>query len=465
LAAEVRVAREIVEGGFLMTRRLLLSALLAVSPLAAARSQPAIPALFVRGDALTDGTVDLTDAVWVLEYLFFGGNVPTCLASADANDDGMVDISDAVGILAHAYLGAGPLPAPFPACGPGRAGGLGCAAYPRCEFESLVAAYGTLSTVAGLGAAAGDGANEWSAAYEGGPAAAAELSNPHMAMADGAGNIYIADKEANAIRKVTPGGTIHTVAGTGIAGDDGDEPGPGTERRLTGPNGLWVRSDGTVYILDTGNGKVRRLAPSGEMTTLFDAVTISLGRGIWVRDDEGLAYVASRDHIKKWTPSGGVEIIDCDGAFSGSRDLGNLVVAPGGDLVVTERAQGSVFRVHADGSLTLIAGSDTSAGGGDGKPALSTLLNGVRGVWFLPNGGYFLATHAGSQVWYVDTWGIIHLFLDGAPGAHAGDGEHFRTPGDKVSAVRAVTVDRAGNVLITENDRGYVRKVARVTGR
>ena len=59
------------------------------------------------------------------------------------------------------------------------------------------------------------------------------------------------------------------------------------------PNGLWVRGDGTVYVLDTGNGKVRRLDTNGMMTTLFtDSKGISGGRGLWVKNDESLVYYA-----------------------------------------------------------------------------------------------------------------------------------------------------------------------------
>ena len=59
------------------------------------------------------------------------------------------------------------------------------------------------------------------------------------------------------------------------------------------------------------------------------------------------------------------------------------------------------------------------------------------------------------------TRGLVHLFLDGSPGAHAGDGEHFRVPGPKVSAIRGVSLDAAGNVLITEHDEGYLRVIRR----
>ena len=92
----------------------------------------------------------------------------------------------------------------------------------------------------------------------------------------------------------------------------------------------------------------------------------------------------------------------------------------------------------------------------DGMPALDTGLDQVRGVWvYEETGGIFLATHRGSQVWYVDTAGIIHLFLDGRSGVHAGDGEPFDAPGPKVSEIRNVTMDRKGNILVTENDFGF----------
>lgn len=71
------------------------------------------------------------------------------------------------------------------------------------------------------------------------------------------------------------------------------------------------------------------------------------------------------------------------------------------------------------------------------------------------------ATHRGSQVWYIDTAGYIHLFLNGIRnGARAGDGTWFYNPFEaRVSEIRAVTTDHAGNLLITENDIGFIRRI------
>jgi sugar lactone lactonase YvrE len=322
-------------------------------------------------------------------------------------------------------------------------------------FSNLCASYGIIRTVAGKGEFSVDGYNGWDPQFEGGPATDAELSRPHMAMADNAGNIYIADKDGHAIRKVTPAGLLVTVAGTNEPGDDGNSPGPGTQRHLSSPNGLWVRGDGTVYILDLGNSKIRRLDSAGVLTTLFHSSDdIQTGRGLWVAEDESLVYFASGNSLKKWTPGGGVKTVA--NAFA---ELGNLVVDPAGNLIVTDRGAHRVYRVSKSGNKTPIAGNGNLDGGGDGARALETALPGVRGVWFLPNGGYLLATHEGSQIWYVDTAGTIHLFVDGAPGAHAGDEQYFRTPGPKVSEVRAVTVDKQGRIIITENDAGFIRVI------
>jgi hypothetical protein len=123
-----------------------------------------------------------------------------------------------------------------------------------------------------------------------------------------------------------------------------------------------------------------------------------------------------------------------------------------------------VWRLFDDGTQERIAGNGTTAhseGGGDGGLATLTALDGVRGVWFLPNGTFFVCTHRGSQVWHVDTGGVIHLFLNGSRiGTHSGDGTWFWAPSEyRVSECRAVTMDSQGNLLVTEHDAGYVRQV------
>jgi len=250
------------------------------------------------------------------------------------------------------------------------------------------------------------------------------------------------------------------VAGTNGPGNAPDEGTPGTEAGLSGPNGLWVRRDGTVYILDLDNGKVRVLNTNGLLQTLFTVPGgIIVGRGLWVRNDESLVFFSSLNTVKKWTPSEGVS--DYVTNFT---ELGNLVMDPTGHVVATDRGTHSVWRLFDDGTKVRIAGNGTqfnNVGGGHGGEATLTGLDGVRGVWFLPNGAFFVCTHRGSQVWYVDVGGLIYLFLNGHRSeTHAGDGTWFWNPAElRVSECRAVTLDYEGNLLVTEHDAGYVRKV------
>ncbi|HAK95910.1 MAG TPA: hypothetical protein DCM87_13190 [Planctomycetes bacterium] len=100
----------------------------------------ALAETFRRGDTNASGGLDIADAICALGYLFGGPDDPctqsvgACLDAADANDDGRVDIADAVKILAHLFAQAGPLAAPFGACGEDpTADGLDCGQFPSCE--------------------------------------------------------------------------------------------------------------------------------------------------------------------------------------------------------------------------------------------------------------------------------------------------------------------------------------------
>ncbi len=325
-------------------------------------------------------------------------------------------------------------------------------------WEQVFEDFGLLETVAGTGQIPTKAFSGWDPAFEGGSALEAELSRPHMAQTDDAGNLYIADKDAHAIRMVDLEGMIHTVAGTSEAGDSGDGPGPADTMQLASPNGMWVRGDGTFYILDMDNDKIRKVDLSGTMTTLIDVPGLQLGRGLWVSDDEDLAYISSGNVIYRWTPDDGVSTYAT--GFSG---LGNLAMSPEGWLAATDRTRHEVYKVLEDGSTRVIAGNGTTEGGGEGEKAKKTGLEGVRGIWFHPDGGYFLACHEGGAIWYVDEDDIMHLFLDGDDdNAHRGDGKDF-DDGDakKVASVRSVWMDSHGNLVIAENDRGFIRMVYR----
>ena len=347
------------------------------------------------------------------------------------------------------------------------------------EFTRMLAGFGKMETVAGrvLGGipSGNEACNDWNAAWEGGPATDADLSRPHMAQADAAGNIYIADKEGHAVRKVALDGTITTFAGTGLRGNGGE--GVANQTNLREPNGLFTFPDGTTFILEiddnceTGvilsGGKIRRVAPNGLMTTLIDDPNLGTGRGLWVSPDESLIYYCSGSVLRKWTPQAGIETFS-----TGYLSLGNIAMGPDGFLMVTDRSNRQiesghyVYRLSADGSTkTIIAGNGTTFGGASGRAATAKGLNEVRGIAVRPDGSYFLCTHRASQVWFVDTQGIIWQIINGSNSheIHDGDGQTLaNTNLLKISEPRAVTLAPNGDLIVTENDDGYIRRVTNI---
>jgi hypothetical protein len=339
------------------------------------------------------------------------------------------------------------------------------------HYTNLLECYGILETIAGTNGSSGDHISYWRPANEGGYATNANLSRPHIAFGDAAGNIYIVDQGSSAVEKVTPDGRIHTYAGTHVNGFNGDGPGPATNLQLNFPNGGWLRlSDNTFFVLDTENGKLRKITTNGIMSTIFTTIPTNYmgdGRALWVKNDESLIYFGSGPGVggnvttlNRWTPTGGVAVVS-----SSFLNIGNVVGDERtGDLYISDRNANRVYRMDTNFNLMTIAGNGTQSGGGEGFPALQTGLILPRSVWFIPNGGFFIGEHdPGNRIWYVDTAGIIHRWMNGssANNYRAGDGQWFyaNPSSAKVSRVRCVNSDPWGNLIITESNYGYVRRI------
>lgn len=118
---EFDVAAE--SGGFLGRERETFSPVREVQPGVIRIEGPG----FLRGDANADGTVDLSDAVATLTYLFGGGREPECMDASDADDSGVVEITDPIFLLGALFLGLRQILPPHPECGAdGTRDDLGC---------------------------------------------------------------------------------------------------------------------------------------------------------------------------------------------------------------------------------------------------------------------------------------------------------------------------------------------------
>ena len=94
----------------------------------------------------------------------------------------------------------------------------------------------------------------------------AQFNNPFAVAVDGADNLYVSDSANDTIRKITPSGVVRTLAG--LPGYAGNTDGNGNDARFWNPQGLTVDDKGNIYVADTGNNTVRKITPMGEVTTL-----------------------------------------------------------------------------------------------------------------------------------------------------------------------------------------------------
>src|SRR5688572_6124427 len=170
------------------------------------------------------------------------------------------------------------------------------------------------------------------AGYSNGTGSDARFYGPSGVAADSAGNVYVADRNNHTIRKITPGGVVSTLAG--VAGSSGSVDGTGSTARFYYPHGVTVDSGGNVYVADTYNQTIRKITPSGVVSTLAGLAgsfgsaegTGSIARfrypeGVAV-DAAGNVYVADSGNqtIRKITPSGVVSTLAGLAGSIGSTD-------------------------------------------------------------------------------------------------------------------------------------------------
>jgi sugar lactone lactonase YvrE len=221
-----------------------------------------------------------------------------------------------------------------------------------------------------------------------GPSASARFDNPRGIAVDGAGTLYIADGNNHRIRTISPDGLVRTLAGNGTPGF---ADGPGGQAQFNYPSDVAVDAAGIVFVADALNNRIRRIARDSTVTTLagdgagkdLDApgqpALFSFPRGVAV-DVDGTVYVADsyNARIRAISPSGDVRTVagssennDADGPAKEAsfRDPFALAVDRSGNLYVLDKSS-RVRLITSDGKVTTLAGSaDTGAENGAGNDA------------------------------------------------------------------------------------------------
>jgi sugar lactone lactonase YvrE len=231
---------------------------------------------------------------------------------------------------------------------------------------------GTITTFAGGGPAVPPG--------DGGPAIAAPLGHPTGVAVHPDGSVYISDQGDHRVRRVGPDGVITTVAGTGEVGAGGDD-GPAAQATLNAPGGVAVGPDGAVYVADTGNHRIRRIAAGVDGVS---TITTVAGTG----DERFTADGVPATESALALPSG----VAVDGE---------------GRIYIADTGNDRVRMVDTGGLISTVAGNGTAGPGGDGGAAVDANLDGPWGVTVDSDGRVYIADTGNDRVRIVDTDGTI----------------------------------------------------------
>ncbi len=309
-------------------------------------------------------------------------------------------------------------------------------AWMLCSFAAVTGSAYAQVVLPGAGlidTVAGDGTNGYSG--DGGSATNAELSAPDGVAVDTAGNIYIADTQNCRIRKVaTSTGAISTVAGNGTCSYSGDG-GPAASAELFEPSGVAVDSANNIYIADWDNSRIRKVtASTGVISTVA-------GNGT-----KGFAGDGKKATSAKLSSPFGVAI---DSAA-------NIYIADVGNYRIRKVTVST-------GIISTVAGNGTQGYAGDGGAATSAELQGPTGVAVDSAGNIYIADSYGNRIRKVAaSTGIISTVAGNGNIGHSGDG------GPATSAQLyypyGVAVDTAGNIYIADSDNYRIRKITASTG-
>jgi uncharacterized repeat protein (TIGR02543 family) len=278
----------------------------------------------------------------------------------------------------------------------------------------MVSPGGTITTVAGTGVAGYSG--------DDGPATSALLSFPCAVAVDADGDLYIADRQR--IRKIS-GGTITTVAGTGVAGYSGDD-GPATSAQLYNPTGVAVDTAGNLYIADSNNYRVRKVSVLGTITTVAGTGTAGYS------GDDGLATSAEINY-----PVG-------------------VAVDAAGNLYVAEYYNHVIRKVSPGGTITTVAGTGVAGYSGDNGPAVSAKLEKPSDVAVDTAGNLYLADYQNYRVRKVSAAGTITTVAgSGSPGSV---GDNGPATSAALGFVSGVAVDSTGHLYLADQWFNTIRE-------
>lgn len=299
----------------------------------------------------------------------------------------------------------------------------------------------------------------------------AQFNKPSGICVNSSGDIYIADRSNNRIRKIDPSNnnTVSTIAGSGV---EGYADGVGTNAIFAAPSGICIDPQGNLYVTDFWNFKIRKITPTGVVTTAAgttqgfsdgNITTAQFGylHGICI-DTQGNLYVADggNNRIRKITPSG--VVLTVAGSTSGYQDgLGTsakfdypsgICIDNNNNLFVTESFGHRIRKITPMTVVTTIAGSTWGYADGQGTNAQ---FNWPIGICLDVSGNLFVADNLNNRIRKITPSGLVTTYSGSVQGYLDGTLSIalFNKPA-------YVYYDTLFNLYITDTGNDKIRKIS-----
>ena len=319
---------------------------------------------------------------------------------------------------------------------------------------------GVITTFAGTGGLGSSG--------DGGPAVEAQLHHPIGVSVDTAGNVYVAEDGGGRIRRIDSSGMITTVAGTGDTGFD-EEAGVAAEVRLNSL-GVAAAADGSVYVADTWNQRVRRIDTSGTISTIGGIWASQSASGpateVLLENPRGVVVQASGELVfgewgSLWRLDAAEQVSQLElSADDGNTDLEgvqDIALDAAGNLYVAEDNGRRIRRIDAAGKITPFAGTGDPGTAGDGGPAVEARLDYPVSVAVDSLRNLYVADRESHRVRRIDPAGIITTFA--GTGERGSSGDRGPATEAKLEYPVAVAAGPGGEVFIADGWGWRIRRV------
>ena len=319
----------------------------------------------------------------------------------------------------------------------------------------------TVTTLAGSG----------TAGFINGTGAAASFNGVWSVGVDGSGNVYVVDAANNVIRKITAAGVVTTWVGSGIVGF---ADGTGAAAQFNSPHELAVDNSGNVYLVDQNNQKIRKITPAGSVSTIagtgvagykdgpVSIAQFSFPSGVAV-DASGNVYVADYQNNAIRKISGGVVStlaggtqgsVDGTGTAASFNQPDNIAIDNTGNLFVTDWGNHKIRKVTSAGVVTTFAGSGTAAFANGTGTAAS--FNHPWGIAIDGNNNLYIGDEYNNMIRKITSAGVVTTLA----GTSAQGSTNGISSSATFNAPLGVSVDATGaNVYVADWQNNLVRKI------